>query len=263
MGRNKQKNEAQASEQLGTVARKHRRKGTAERMWAPIKLKFSDSYQYVTKNIGLRFLYRFSMIVGMPIAKIVFRIKYRFKVIGKENIKAMRKQAAVTVANHVHNLDAVLLIDAFWPSTPYIVARKHNFEAVIIGGLVRILRGVALPEEQKYFKKFYAEVNELLRTTHHKVQLFPEGEIDPRSRTLRPFMNGAFRFAIKNDVPVLPMVFVFPNDNDVTLIVGKPVCLADIADLEGLNEPRKAIMMSEYVKDTMQKMMDEYYGGLK
>ena len=36
---------------------KPRRKGPAERMWAPIKLHLDEDYQYVTKNWGLRFLY--------------------------------------------------------------------------------------------------------------------------------------------------------------------------------------------------------------
>ena len=44
---------------------KRRRKGPAERMWAPIKLHLDEDYQYVTKNWGLRFLYYFAMFVGI------------------------------------------------------------------------------------------------------------------------------------------------------------------------------------------------------
>ena len=93
--------------------------------------------------------------------------------------------------------------------------------------------------------------------------MYPEGEIAPYSRELRSFKNGAFHFAVKNDVPVLPMVFVFPKPKKVKLIVGKPVYLKDVPGTEGVKAPRQTVMLCRYVKERMQEMLDEYYGGLE
>lgn len=241
---------------------KHR-KGTAERMWAPIKLHLDEDYQYVTKNWGLRFLYYFAMFVGMPFGYLFFKIRWGFHVIGKENAKLVKKTAAITVANHVHNMDSPMLTYVFYPSAPYFVALKHNFEAFIIGGLVRVLRGVPLPSDLKNFERFSAQMNDTLQNTTRKVHIYPEGELSPYCKELRKFKNGAFHFAVKNDVPVVPLTFVFPKKNKIHLIVGKPIYLKDVPGTEGLKEPKQTVLMCRYVKEQMQKMIDDYYGGLE
>ncbi|MEG2189159.1 MAG: 1-acyl-sn-glycerol-3-phosphate acyltransferase, partial [Christensenella sp.] len=113
---------------------KPRRRGPAERMWAPIKLHLKENYHYITKNWGLRFLYYFAMFVGMPFGYLFFKIRWGFSVIDKKNAKLVKKTAAVTVANHVHNIDSPMLTYVFYPSAPYFIALKHNCEAFIIGG---------------------------------------------------------------------------------------------------------------------------------
>lgn len=249
-------------EGLGILKQKRRRKGPAERMWAPIKLKLNENYNYISKNWGIKFLYYFALIVGMPFLYLYYKIRWHFKVIGKENAKLLKKQAAVTVANHVHNIDAFMLTYVFYPKTPYFVALKHNFEAFIIGGLVRVMGGVPLPEEIKSFERFSEQINDVLKNTTRKVHIFPEGEIEPYAKKLRKFKNGAFHFAVNNNVPVLPMTFVFPKPKHVTLLVGKPIYPKDIAGEEELSKPKQVVKLAEYVCSEMQHMIDRYYSQL-
>ncbi|MEF9864059.1 MAG: lysophospholipid acyltransferase family protein [Christensenellaceae bacterium] len=240
-----------------------RRKGPAERMWAPIKIKFTEDYHYVTKSIWLRILYYIFMFVGMPYVYLFFKIKWGFGVIDKKNAKLVKGIPAITVANHIHNMDSPMLTYAFYPSAPYFIALKHNLEAFIVGGIVKILRGVPLPLDVKNFENFSQQISELLSTTTRKVHLYPEGEIMPYCKELRKFKNGAFYFAVKNNVPVLPLTFVVPKKKRVKLIVGKPVFLKDVPGADGLSEPRQIILFSKHVKAVMQKMLDDYYGGRK
>jgi 1-acyl-sn-glycerol-3-phosphate acyltransferase len=235
------------------------RKGTAEQMWAPIKLKLNANYTYLSKNIFLRLLYYFGMLIWMPFAYLVFRLRFGFKVSGKKNVKLIKDTAAITVANHAHNMDSPLSTAAFFPNSPYYVALPHNFEVFVLGGIVRIMRGIPLPSDLPNFRHFAGQINDALRTTKKKIHFYPEGEIIPYSRELRPFKKGAFQFAVKNDVPVLPMVFVFPNKKRVRLIVGKPICLKDVPNAEGENNIVQVSMLCDYVKNEMQKMMDVYY----
>ncbi|WP_302760024.1 lysophospholipid acyltransferase family protein [Christensenella hongkongensis] len=252
----------QESTQFNEKART-RRKGPAERMWAPIKLHLNEDYQYMTKNLFWMFFYYLGMVGGMPFGYLFFKIRWGFGVIDKKNAKLVKKTAAITVANHVHNMDSPMLTYVFYPSAPYFVALKHNFEAFIIGGLVRVLRGVPLPSDLKNFEHFSEQMNDTLTHTTRKVHMYPEGEIAPYCKELRRFKNGAFHFAIKNNVPVLPLVFVFPKKKKVKLIVGKPVYLKDVPGTEGEKPPKQTVLMGRFVKAKMQQMLDDYYGGLK
>ena len=249
------------SENGWNFKREHR-KGTAERMWAPIKLKLHPNYPYISKNIFLHILYYFGMLIWMPVAYLIFKLRFGFKVIDKKNVRLLKNTAAITVANHVHNMDSPLSTMAFYPNAPYYVAHPHNFEAFIIGAIVRILRGIPLPTDISNFRRFSKQIDYELRTSKKKIHFYPEGEIVPYSRELRPFRKGAFQFAVKNEVPVLPMVFVFPGENQIRLIVGEPIYLSAVPDTDNQKEVVQANMLCEYVKNEMQKTMDEYYAGL-
>ncbi len=239
----------------------HRRKGPAERMWAPIKIKFTDNYKYVADqhNFGYVFLYYFSFIVGMPFVYLFAFIKWGFRVIDGKNVRLLNKKSAITVANHVHNIDSFMLTKAFYLNSPYVIALKHNFEAVVVGGLVRILRGIPLPTDIQNFRFFSASINDLLNKKNKRVHFYPEGEIKPFCTELRRFQSGAFHFAIKNNVPILPLVFVFPKEYKIRLIVGKPVYIEDIAEAKGLSEPKQVSLYAKHVKNIMQNMMDDFY----
>ncbi len=245
--------------ELGLLKYKRNRRGPAERMWAPIKLNLDENYKYVSNNWGLRFLYYFAIFVGMPFVYLYYKIRYRFGVIDKKNVKLLKKKSAVTICNHVHNTDGFMLTYLFYPNTPYFVALKHNFEAFLLGGLVRVMRGVPLPDNIKNFEHFSVQLGDVLQNTTKKIHMFPEGEIAPYSRELRPFKNGAFHLAVKNKVPVLPIVTVFPAKKRIMLIVGKPIYVEDIPGVEGLADPKKVVLFSKYARNAMQSMMDQFY----
>lgn len=239
----------------------YKRKGIAERMWKMRRLRLTENYNYISRNILLKVLYVFIDVFVMPFIYIFLRSTLRFRITGRKNLKAVRKRAAVTVSNHVHDLDALMITQPFWPRTPYIVARAHNLEVVFVGAFNRIMRAVPLPSDMGNFSHFTEAMNKLLRTTRHRLHIFPEGEIQPHDAGLRRFGNGAFHFAVTNNVPIVPMVFVFPTKHTVKLIVGKVIELEDVPDFASLSRPRQVKALSSYTKDIMQKMIDEYYDG--
>ncbi|MEI6100696.1 MAG: 1-acyl-sn-glycerol-3-phosphate acyltransferase, partial [Eubacteriales bacterium] len=153
----------------------------------------------------------------------------------------------------------------FYPDTPYFVAQKHNFEMFFVGFCVRVLRGIPLPpvEDVRSLTKFQADINHLLQTTHHKVHIYPEASIDPYCRQLRNFKKGAFYFSIRNNVPVLPMVFVYPKPKKLHLLIGKPIYPTEIEGVENLKEVQAVILIAKKTRTIMQQMMDDFYGGLE
>ena len=241
-----------------------KRVGHAERWWAPYKLKLNENYNFVSKNVIINFLYYIILFGGLTVVNLVCYIKWDFHITGKENVKLIRNTSAVTVSNHVHDMDSPMLTWAFYPDTPYFVALKHNFEMFAVGIFVRILRGVPLPstDDLKSFTKFQEDINRLLKTTRHKVHLYPEASIDPYCRKLRNFKKGAFYFSVRNNVPVLPMVFVYPKPKTLRLLIGKPIYPSEIEGFGKMKEAQTVVMIAKETRNIMQKMMDDFYGGL-
>jgi len=132
-----------------------RRVGLAERWWAPYKLKLSENYNFVSKNVFIKFLYYIILFGGLTVVNLVCYIRWDFRISGKENVKLIKDTSAITVSNHVHDMDSPMLTRAFYPDTPYFVALKHNFEMFAVGIFVRLLRGVPLPstDDLKVFGK--------------------------------------------------------------------------------------------------------------
>lgn len=241
-----------------------RRVGLAERWWAPYKLKLNENYNYVNKNVLINFLYYFALFIGLTCVYLICFIRWDFRITGKENVKLIRNTSAVTVSNHVHDMDSPMLTRAFFPDTPYFVALKHNFEMFVAGVFVRILRGVPLPptDDLKSFTKFQGDINSLLKNTRHKVHLYPEASIDPYCRKLRNFKKGAFYFAVRNGVPILPMVFVYPKPKKLLLLIGKPIYPASVEGIGDMKEAQAVVLIAKETRGVMQKMMDDFYGGL-
>lgn len=81
-------------------------------------------------------------------------------------------------------------------------------------------------------------------------------------RGIKPFKNGAFDFAVENEVPIVPMVFYFREPNkfrklfkkkkDVTLVILEPVC-CNKSEVE--NSKQIAIKIKEEVYGKMNKAL--------
>lgn len=240
-----------------------RRIGLAEKWWAPFKLRLSENYPFVATNVFMKILYYIILFGGLSWVYLFCRLYWGLRIIGLENAAQLRKTSAITVSNHVHNMDSTMLTIPFFPDTQYFVALKHNFEMFFIGFFVRVLRGVPLPpsDEVRTFAKFQADINQLLQKTRHKMHIFPEASIDPYCRQLRNFKKGAFYFAVRNNVPVLPMVFVYPRPKRLRLLIGSPVYPSGVEGFGKTKEAETVVRIAKETRMIMQKMMDDFYGG--
>lgn len=251
----------QISEGPHLLGRGYKRKGRAERLWKPIKLNLTERYKYIYTNIGLRILYFFTIWLIMPAIYLVLKVRWHFKVTGRANLKPVRGRPAVAVSNHIHDADALMITEPFWPDTPYIIARKHNLEVFLVGIFNRIMRAVPLPEDLENFRHMSREIDEVLTETKHKVHVFPEGEIAPYDRELRKFSKGAFHFAVRDRVPVVPMVFVTPGPDRLTLMIGEVIEPENIPGFGQLSRPKQIRELERYTQKAMRKMMDDFYQG--
>ncbi len=169
--------------------------------------------------------------IAFPILWILLKVVYDLKIEGKEHIKNL-KRGAITISNHVLVLDCAMIgIACIWKKVCYTV-QETSFQIPFVGKLIQLLNAVPIPNKIAQKKDFIRKVDTRLQKGGI-VHFYPEGSLMPYHKELRDFKNGAFDFAVRNQVPIVPIVFqfrepkgirkLFKTKQDVTLTILEPV----------------------------------------
>lgn len=194
-------------------------------------------------------------LIAFPILKIVTKLVYDLKIEGIENIRNI-EGPAVSVSNHVLILDCAMVGLSYGAKDVYYTAQQASFEIPFVKHLIRLLRAIPIPKGIQNKKRFIEVINEALKK-EKCVHFYPEAMLVPYDTNIRPFQNGAFDFAVKNGVPIVPMVFcfrepvgcrkLFKKKKDVTLVVLEPIVCED---------------NGEEVKDRVEQLKNETYARM-
>jgi len=157
---------------------------------------------------------------------------------GIENFKALESGAVIT-CNHFNAFDSFAIQMAYEAAeqndrTFYRVIREGNYTSFpgFYGFLMRHCNTLPLSSNQKTLRKFIAATDQLLKEGNF-VLVYPEQSMWWNYRKPKPLKEGAYQFAVKNDVPVLPC-FITMKDSDIigedgffvqeyTIHIGKPI----------------------------------------
>ena len=140
-------------------------------------MKITSDYTFIKTNTSYLFFSHiaytlFHLVLGIGFFKIIGT----HKVSGKENLKPLKKQGFITVANHCHIFDTVLTGLAVLPRRPWYASVQRNFEAPYFRKMFRILRGFPIPDGALGLRRILKPVV----TAVHKgtiVHFFPEEEL--------------------------------------------------------------------------------------
>ena len=231
-------------------------------LWEPLEFNIDSSYEYVPKdtifNMFSDVLY---YLIAYPILKVLTKIVYDLKIEGRENIDFLEK-GAISVSNHVLFLDCAMVGLAWGLKRVYYTTLEGSFKIPFVRKLIKLLRAMPIPEKIKNREYFMKAIEEILNNGNF-VHFYPEASLFPYYKKIRKFKNGAFSIAVKNDVPIVPMVFtfrepkgirkIFKKKKDVTLKILKPVTIKE----EGLNQKQK----EELLKNKVHTMMEDVVKG--
>jgi 1,2-diacylglycerol 3-alpha-glucosyltransferase len=141
-----------------------------------------------------------------------------------------RAGGVVTVCNHVHPLDSVLVAIAAFPHRLVFTSLPDNLRNRGYGWVVRLLGGVAVPTTAARLPRFFNEL-ELFLAQGRGVHFFPEGELKPYDTGLRDFKRGAFHLAAQARVPIVPLSVRFaPPTGVARLVRRKPTMVVVIGE---------------------------------
>lgn len=139
---------------------------------------------------------------------------------GVENWQNLKTGAIVT-CNHFNAFDSFAIQEAYhaakkWPKKKfYRVIREGNYTSFpgFFGELMKHYYTLPLSSNLKTMTKFTDATNTLLKQGNF-VLFYPEQAMWWNYRKPRPLKPGAFKFAVKNNVPVLPC-FITMKDSDI------------------------------------------------
>jgi 1-acyl-sn-glycerol-3-phosphate acyltransferase len=167
--------------------------------------------------------YRIVRIVAIPLLYLCFR----FKVEGLGNVPRGRNY--VVIANHLNWLDEFALLMLlpveprlhFLANPTILVTRKLQWFLVrSTGGFVPVV------QERHGDPTLFRHVDRCLEIGG-SVAIFPEGNYGPAEGRLLPFKKGFAHFAIKAQVPVVPVALSGTKDlwfrKRIRVVIGEPM----------------------------------------
>ena len=90
------------------------------------------------------------------------------------------------------------------------------------------------------------------------IHFYPEKALWPYYEKIRKFKNGAFNFAIRNDVPVIPIVITFRNPKGIRKLFKKK---KDVT--VKILEPIKYIDEKDNQKSSIEKLKNQTYQAMQ
>ena len=146
--------------------------------------------------------YRFAVAV----LRVVVLVWHGLRVTGGARLDAV-PGGVITVSNHVTYLDCAMVAAQTRRHLAF-TSKASNFSLPVAGWLVRHLGAIPVPHSPEEHEAFEARLRAHL-AAGQGVHFFPEGEMVLGDPTLRPFRHGAFNYACRLGVPVVPMVLTW------------------------------------------------------
>ncbi len=152
-------------------------------------------------SFGVRTLLR-------SLAPSAIRIGYGARVVGKENLKELKGKGAISLCNHISPLDVLFVRGATGHYRSYQTVAPFNNKDGLGGAIIN--HGGVLPFSSNLaaMQNFNDEVQRLLDNGKF-VNFYPEQSMWNSYQQPRPMKSGAFHYAVKFNVPVVPIFCTF------------------------------------------------------
>lgn len=187
----------------------------------PSKVLLAKDVDYTRKKIWSKIKTKIAFkVAGMFVDKLIENKRLIIKdMIGLEYFSALDSGAVVT-CNHFNAFDSFAIHLAYYASRQkerqfYRVIREGNYTNFpgLYGFLMKNCNTLPLSSSFTTMKKFMDSTNRLLQNGNF-VLFYPEQSMWWNYRKPKPLKDGAYKFAVRNNVPVLPC-FITMRDSDV------------------------------------------------
>ncbi len=187
----------------------------------PSKTLYPNQIDYLHKKFTTKCLRKFSFWGAKMYMKHLLKKKQLLvsDVIGLENLQNVKSGMIIT-ANHFNPMDTFVvqyatLAAGIKKENLYRVIREGNYTNCPVPGIVRLImrhcNTLPLSSNTDTMKLFYRAMDTVLKK-NKPVVVYPEQSMWWNYKKPRPLQDGAFKFAVRNNVPIVPM-FVTMKDS--------------------------------------------------
>ena len=158
-----------------------------------------------------------------PAQKILFGLKIK----GKENLKGLKHKGAIITCNHISLFDSFAVRYAVGYDIMFLAAEFNNWKGKL-GEISRHTGYLPVTNKIKCVRKLNEAIEFYLIKKHKKILIYPEQSAWRNYPKPRPMKNGAFHYATKHNVPIIPLFITFRESNDeevlyYTINILKPI----------------------------------------
>ncbi len=186
---------------------------------------------------------------GQFLFRTFFRLFFRVKIIGKENIPA--DKGVLLCSNHINNLDPPLL-GAFLKRKTRYMAKAELFELPVLKFLLPKVG--AFPIKRGSSDRQAMRAGLKLLKDEEIVGVFPEGTRS-RDGSLGKGLAGVGFFALRSPADVVPCAIMstYKPFSKILLVYGEPIDMQKLRDRKA--SPEEA---SEEIMASIKQLLDKY-----
>lgn len=202
-------------------------------------------------------------LIAIPILTVVDVLFLGFRIRGWDHLRNIADTGAVIACNHIHYLDCSFLGILCAPRRPVFCTLERNLQIPVVKYLIKWMGGVAIPQKISALRRFMEDAADAAQKGKLLI-IYPEGELKLYCGHLRPFKDGAFKTAVRADVPVLPCYItqekprgifrLFKQKPCLVLNVGEPVYPQRIMEP---NEEQEVLDVHATVKNLRERVYCE------
>lgn len=177
-------------------------------------IPFGKKWSVPDGNYRYRRKFPESLIVGFwrtvlfVFSPVFLKVWFGARVTGRDNLKELKKKGALCVCNHINYLDTLFVRQAVGYYRSYHTMTQQNNKTGLGGHIIR--HGGMLPFSENYtaMKNLTYEMERLLKKGKI-INFYAEKSMWTEYQKPRPMADGAFYYAVKYGVPVIPLFCTF------------------------------------------------------
>lgn len=170
-------------------------------------------YPYLKKPLSLK-IKRFSekILIVKPFIFYINRIKYKTKFYNRKKLKGIDK--AIVTCNHVDMFDCLVATKCLRPHKVKITAAPFNNQKGFLGEMMRAGDMIPFSEDFEGKKNFNKAIDSFIKKNNYII-FYPEASLWWHFKKPRPLKNGAYHYAYKYQIPVIPLMITFTKRDKI------------------------------------------------
>ncbi len=180
------------------------------------------------------------------------------RVKGKENLKLLKKQGAISICNHFHYVDTIFVRRAIGDFRSFHTMGYWNNKKGIGGHIIRHGGMWPFSKNAEAMKNLNKEMSRQLEKGKI-INFYPEQSMWWNYQKPRPMKDGAFHYAIKFNVPILPIFCSFKKSKRGGIRRLRINILPPIFPDENLSKKEKLEKMKGAAENSWQDCYNQYY----